>query len=336
MADHSIPQIFQSAKSLIDKALEKSTSALDSVSESFVQNVLRIKPAETDLSAEPEEVQWLESDRTQLKYRRDTLWAVPKMWTEMAAGAVGAGAYIFGVANESKLAQTIGWGLASGVKGVLLWADLGRPDRVWKVFAKPQTSWIARGSWAFAIFAGSGAISLLPVPAAFKKPAQAVAMASGTVLMAYDGAFLNESKGVPAWTEPSLSALFFADAVQAGASVANGLAKTSPAWLRFVAGATGLATAALHGIYVQKLRDGNIAAQLSARDLTKAKQANRFLIDSLGIGTIVPAISSFVGNKPCLKAVGAVSSMIGTYSLRRAVLQAGVHAPVQNPPRSKS
>lgn len=335
MNNRAIPQVFLDAKRIIDDTLEKGTSILDAAAETIVQNVFRIKPAKEKLSDQPEEVQWLEGERTQLKYHRDHTWAVPKMWAEMTAGAVGSGSYIFGVANSSKVAQVIGWGLGTGVKGILLWADLGRPDRIWKVFAKPNTSWISRGSWAFAFFAGSGAISLLPLPDVFKKPAQAVAVASGAVLMSYDGLFLHDSRGIPAWTDVILPPLFVADAIQAGSTLADALAARNANWLRCVSSVAGVTTAALHGVYVIRLQDGDIASQLSARDLIKGRQANRYLIDSLLIGTIIPTIATLSSDKPFAKAIAASSSMLGTYSLRRAVLQSGIHAPVKNPPRSK-
>lgn len=335
MSLFEVPRAFLDAKRSLDRTLDGASRFVDQSAETFIQSVLRIKPAGTGLKEESEEVEWLEGERSQLRYRRDTLWAIPKMWIEMAAGAIGAGTYVFGAAHHSLPAKATGLAIASGVKGVLLWADLGRPDRVWKVFAKPSKSWIARGSWAFAAFTSAGVLSLLPLPAPIRTGTKIVASTAGVVLMSYDGFFLNDSKGVPSWTKKSLTGLFIADAAQAGSSVALGLSGAPMPCVRAAATTFGLASATLHAVYINDLRHGNEASRLSARDLTRTQQRNRYLIDSLTFGTILPAII-FAIPHPSRIALSAAAGMatLGTVALRRSVLQAGIHTPVQNPPRS--
>lgn len=339
MSRYTIPKPIVWAKKAIDRGLDACSEVVDKGAESFVSNVLKIRPAEPAVNDDvPEEVEWLESDRSQLKYRRDSLWAIPKMWTEMAAGAAGAGTYIVSRAAGNQVGMVAGWAVAAGVKGVLLFTDLGRPDRVWRVFAKPSTSWIARGSWAFATFAGAGAVSLLPfAPEPVRKGSGIVADAAGVFLMTYDGLFLKESKGVASWNSNTLPLLFLADAVQVGANVAGGMTRTAPGWMRALSVGSSAVSAGLHYAYVSELDNGNTAAKLSARDLTETAGKNRFVGDSFSLGTVVPAaINVLFGNKPCARSVAGAASAIGTLALRRSVLQAGIHAPVQNPPRRQS
>lgn len=101
-------------------------------------------------------------------------------------------------------------------------ADLGRPERFPRVFVRPDTSWIARGSWAFGAFAAGGAVSLLPfLPQPVRTGATALANTGAVVLAVYDGLFLNHAKAVQSPLPREVPALFAANAVQAGAALSG-------------------------------------------------------------------------------------------------------------------
>ncbi|MGO1590915.1 MAG: hypothetical protein ACTHW1_08670 [Ancrocorticia sp.] len=287
--------------------------------------------------ADTEEIEWLESGRRELPYRRDRQWAVPQMWWEMAFGGIGATTYMVSSVARNPLGMAAGWALAAGGKGILLLADLGRPERFPRVFVKPNTSWIARGSWAFGAFAAAGAVSLLPcIPQPVRTGAAVVANTGAGVLAVYDGLFINDAKGVQSWMPREVPALFTANALQAGAALSGALADKQPRWMRCLGLASGIASAGLSARYIKKLGEGSTATRLSARDLVEGVQRDRFVVAGGIIGTALPIVLTVCA--PTSKRAGAVAgaaAAVGVEHLRRAVLQAGIHAPVIDPPRTR-
>ena len=287
--------------------------------------------------ADAEEVSWLESGRRELPYRRDHQWAVPQMWWEMALGGIGATTYALSTVAGSPAGMAAGWAVGAGGKGLLLLADLGRPERFPRVFAKPGTSWIARGSWAFGAFAAGGALSLVPcLPRTARVGAAVVADAGAAVLSVYDGLFLNHAKSVASWLPREVPALFAANAVQAGAALTAVLMERPPRWLGPVGAASGAAAAAWGASYVRTLSEGGTAARLSARDLAEGAQRDRFVATGGVIGTALPAVLAVCAPRSAgARAVAAAAACVGVEHVRRAVLQAGIHAPVIDPPRTR-
>lgn len=290
----AVPRPILVGKTVLDKALHSASSWIDTAFHVVAQKVLKVRPAETTVDEElPEEVEWLESGRSQLAFRRDTLWAVPQMWWEMAFGGAGAGTYLLSRAAGSKTGMAAGLALGAGGEGILLLADLGRPERFPKVFAKPSTSWIARGSYAFSAFAAFGCVALISKQgSALHKVSGTVADTAALVLMTYDGLFLNKSKAVASWIPPLLPVLFAADAVKSGGALSSAFTSPSSRWLRNLTTVSAVTTAVLSQTYVSELKEGSTAARLSARDLTEADQKDRFQIDALAIGTLVPGLVS--------------------------------------------
>lgn len=355
----SIPRIVTWGKSIVDTAVRRFSEWPTTAADSIVRGALGLVPrSEVDslrtttpytstgqrphsAGAAPqpsrfvdeEEISWLESGRHELPYRRDTLWAVPQMWWEMSFGQIGAGAYLAGAAVHNPVAMGVGWGISSAFKGVLLLADLGRPERLTHVFRKPNTSWIARGAWAFAGLAVAGGVSLLPVPPVVRTGSTAVAAACAAVVGSYDGLFLHESKAVGAWTEPVLPVLFAVNGMSGGLLVSNALS-THP-WLRGASVVGSVAGAGLAGWYGYELSQGTTAQRLSARDLLEGKQRDRFVVLGIGAGGLGAAVLS-AATSPALRALGGALAMTGVVSMRRAVLEAGIHAPVIDPPRGTS
>ena len=134
-------------------------------------------------------------------FHRQHHWAVPMMWWEMTFGALGAGIYISGIFSNSWPVAVLGFMIFVVGKGLLLLFDLGRPERAWRVFARPGTSWIARGSWIFAVFGVSGVVALgldwiASDAVTAIRVSEALSVLAAGVLLVYDGFFLMESKGV--------------------------------------------------------------------------------------------------------------------------------------------
>ena len=357
----SIPTPIRRAKSLVNALLETTGSLVDRSTDHVMHDLLGwvredseaatihargtidVRKADGPESgaavvtpsrfADPEEIGWLESGRSELPYRRDKLWAVPQMWNEMALGSIGAATYIAACAAANPVGMTAGWALASGGKGLLLLADLGRPERFPRVFAKPGTSWIARGSWAFATFATAGAASLLPGPC--QSAAKAVAGTSAAVLITYDGFFLNRAKAVASWLPRSLPWMLAAGATTAGAALASALGDGKSATLPVATVASAACGIGCTAGYLTELSRGNTAARLSARDLVEGPQRDRFLGTGIVLGAIAPAVLSSLGaGSARSRTWSAAAACVGVVAVRRAVLQSGIHAPVIDPPRT--
>lgn len=270
----------------------------------------------------------------EIGYHRDKNWAVPEMWLEMTAGGIGAGTFVASALTGSVPGMMIGYGLTVGVKGALLLLDLGRPERVWRVFAKPRTSWIARGSWAFAAFAlagGAATLAGLAGTSALAAPLTALALVASLVLLTYDGFFLNASTGVEGWRSSVLPFFFGANAVATGAALTGALLVNPPGGLLVGAAVGFLMAGGLGYAYVSDVRSGPKAARVSQHELTGGAQSVEFVVGAGVTGVAMPlAVSGLVALGALPAAFGVLAAALGAVGVlysRKSVLAAGVHAP---------
>jgi formate-dependent nitrite reductase membrane component NrfD len=168
-------------------------------------------------------------------------------------GGLAAGAYVtatfadlFGDANDRRSARA-GYYLALpllGVCGLLLIADLGRPERFWHMMIQSNTGWpmfkwwspMSAGSWALSIFGGFSFVSwicamaedgqpgfnqLAPQAARLRHSFAGLVIATGGTLSAffvasYTGVLLSSSNQ-PIWANTTWTgALFLASALSTG------------------------------------------------------------------------------------------------------------------------
>lgn len=298
------------------------------------QHVGSPAPAAPDLAALPVDVP------VQRPYRHDTLWAIPKMWWEMTAGGIGAGTYAVGAATGNVPAMAAGWAATVAGKGSLLLLDLGRPERVWRVFAKPNTSWIARGSAAFGMFAIAGAagLGLRLIGATKVAPVmETVATAATSILLTYDGFFLKDSASVSGWQTKEIPWMFASNSVLAGAALTGALATSTRPKCVCVGTATvaaATATMALATAHLNRLKDGDNAARLTHRELTEGPQSPALIVGAGLLGTLAPAaltiaarhMPRLAANTACWISAGLAAT--GVLHMRRSILQSGIHAPV--------
>lgn len=344
-----------------DEAFEAADRALDACAEAICSKILKVTPAPAapieyynnpsparqhgsapaptapDLTTLPVDAP------VQRPYRHDTLWAVPKMWWEMTAGGIGAGTYAIGSATGNVPAMAAGWAATAAGKGSLLLLDLGRPERVWRVFAKPNTSWIARGSAAFGTFAVAGAAGLgLRLLGASKAApvAEAVATAATSILLTYDGFFLKDSASVSGWQTKEIPWMFGSNAVLAGAALTGALAPLTGTSVRRTAcigtttAAAATATVAFAATHLNELNHGDNAARLTHRELTEGPQSPTFLAGAGLLGTLAPAALALATRHMPSRAanmarwISAGLAATGVLHMRRSILQSGIHAPV--------
>ena len=165
--------------------------------------------------------------------------------------------------------------------------------------------------------------------------ASVIAGASSLVMISYEGLFLNESAGVSSWRPRMLPVPFALNALGAGGALSAGLMGHSPVILSVGTMAALAGSAAAGQAYLQKLRDSDKAARLSEHELTKGDQRNLFWLGAGVLGTLVPfgiAATSLMGvTGPKRLAFAGVCASVGALALRKAVLQAGIHAPITEP-----
>lgn len=338
------------AQVMIAALLHRVDDALDRVAELVVRDVLQLEVVDQPAAPAPSAA-YAEQDvqtagrseyddliseyRLQIGYHRDTNWAVPEMWVEMAAGGIGAGTFLASALTGSVPGMVAGFVLTAAVKGTLLLFDLGRPERVWRVFSKPGTSWISRGSWAFAAFAGAGGIvtaaSLAGVSGALLTPLVALASLAAIVLLVYDGFFLNASAGVAGWRSSVLPFFFAANGAATGAALTAALMANPPAALGWIAAGLFATAAALGFGYLSDLRHGLKSSRVTEHELTKGDQAVDFMVGAGLVGAVIPAglaALAATGVLPIAMVKAAALGAVGVYFSRKAVLKAGVHAPV--------
>jgi formate-dependent nitrite reductase membrane component NrfD len=320
---------------LVEATLRQADNGLDGCADVICRKVLRIKPAPVPPRELNDPTPEANLDiEVQRAYRHDTLWAIPPMWWEMALGGVGAATFTASAATGSVPGMCVGWTLGAGGKGALLLLDLGRPERVWRVFAKPGASWIARGSWAFAAFAvgGAAAIGLRLVGA--KTPANvaaATAAAASAVVVSYDGFFLNRSAAVSGWESPYLPGLFAANAAVAGTVLTGALTQRPTGWLSAGAVAAAAATAGLASAHLDNLKHSDAAARMTRDELVEGVQQPNFVLGGGAIGTLLPALLALLGAGTRSRTawwLAATLSSLGVLLSRKAVLKSGIHAPV--------
>lgn len=319
---HGVANAVQEVLGTIDNSLERGIARLAGVPET--------SDAPRKLN-DPSPASRLDAD-IERPYKRDTRWAVPLMWWEMAFGAYGAGTFAVSACRGNLPGMAFGWLNGTVGKGLPLLLDLGRPERLWRVFAKPGTSWIARGSYAFVIFAGSGASAIACEQMGWKRAATAskvVAVAASGVLATYDGKFLGQSSAVSGWQTAPLPFAFGADALKTGSLLAGALC--APRLPQIALTVASAASSAL--IFRQHLADlessQDPAARLTRVELLGGRQKTNFVTAGMILGTAVPAALAVVGSKSRLARVaGAGLAAVGTLLTRKAVLKSGIHSPI--------
>lgn len=333
----------QKVKLAVENVLDCSGAALDRVAGSIVDKFVEVEASPVEASA-PRPVrdgtpyrqvssldELTKKNKNVLGYNLDTRWTVPNMRLEMAAGSVGAATFMCSAMAQNNPGMVVGYGLATVVKGVLLWTDLGRPDRVWRVFAKPGTSWIARGSWAFAGFGVAGALSILseltPVDPLTKTFLSATAGVSGAIVLLYDGLFLNDSQGVEPWLPKQIPAWFVTGAAGTGVLLAQVLGAKIP-YSNFVGSALLGLSAYFGKSYKDEIEAMPGAGAIAAQRL-EAPLAGQYVTGSLLAGGVLPAVfSALPGGSKIGGVIAAALGATGVYATRKVVLNSGIHSPV--------
>lgn len=259
------------------------------------------------------------------------------------------------VDEASPTERTISFGLLAGLAALVLGAlfllfDLGRIDRMEALFLHPSATYLTVGSYALAAMVLLGAFltavrfAYLPFIARFVvRAAEALSMLAGVVVMLYTGLLLQDAAGVALWHSPLIPVLFVLSSLSCGAAIlliaaifaepdgrldrmARMLARIDVVVivLEVVAAAlfVGLALASAHP-----------AETASALRLAGGDLAAWWWVGFALCGLVVPlAVEAalFLRRRDAqvmrvALAVAAVFVLVGGFSMRGAVVEAGMH-----------
>lgn len=266
-------------------------------------------------------------------------------------GGIGAGQFIISTSViESTTSALVGLLVVGVGKTVAHLVYLGRPERFYRMFLRPQSSWISRGLIFMIFFVVFAAGYLGPelgfdwlpwtADSTFGQLLWTAAVAAGVLVMVYDGFAMASCKSIASWHTALLPVLFFVY------SLAGGIALTVLTTL--AAGDEALddettltldafllmSMLALVVIYMMNLRSSTKTARESLRLLTRSSFAFFFIGVAILAGLGVPLTLAYlqhVGDYESiasgLLAVSAVFELTGDISVRHSILRTGLHAP---------
>lgn len=264
---------------------------------------------------------------------------------------VGGGAYMAGVIAD--IAGGPDWMLVSrigiflGVPCVLigtffLIADLGKPSHTWRVWMKPGTSWIARGTIIISIFMILAAIHtafwIWPFadPAVNQSAPHALSILGALfafLTVIYTGLLLGYSQPIALWRTALLPVLFFVSAVSTGLMAIIFIAQYMGAPLEQLGLLENIdAVILVFEIFILAVFLYNayrtLESRPSAQRILKGPVASSFWLGVVLCGLVIPLIIESMGQHGAVLAVGSLLGLFGGLCLRYIILAGGIFSPI--------
>jgi formate-dependent nitrite reductase membrane component NrfD len=269
------------------------------------------------------------------KFQRDWiegrgLWLLAAIYL----GGVGGGLFIASVSVSWQIGLLVAVGITAIGKGGAHLLFLTRPLSFWRIFWRPQTSWISRGIYFVFLFIIFG----LAYYFIGGVPLMVISVFFAFCLVIYTGFVLLASRPISFWNNPLLPILFVSVSLASGISLTETIHILSPQdisnpELLKVAGLWVLSiTALLILVYLVGNFYSSIAAKESVIYLVKGQLAPLFYTGVVFLGIILPLvilISAYFEIVPSSAlAVAGISELVGAFILRYSIMKAGIYAPV--------
>lgn len=255
-------------------------------------------------------------------------------------GGVSGGLYLTSLYFGSLLGMFISW-LLSLLMGVCYTIHLGKPLRLWKMFLKPQTSWIARGFILVMLFIGFTAIQLtlsfwLPGTVweiVFRVLAGIMAFAQSI----YTGFALSYVRAIKLWNSAIVPILFVICGVLGGLAIMLAISLGGNydqiVVLENIIRVMLVVYAFIIAIYLWNATYGDSVAKESVMRLIRGSIAPLFWVGVVLLGIIIPmaiSVSIYFAGKvsAALLLTAVISEIIGGLTLRYVILKAGIYAPL--------
>ena len=265
-------------------------------------------------------------------------------------GGAGAGLFLISLYLDHAWAGLLGL-LVLMLGTLLLLLDLGRPERFWRAFFRPWSSWISRGCFFITLMVLFGALQIAPqVPglgflwesgSTLGSVIKAVSVAAAVLVMIYTGFVLSPSPAIPFWNSALFPVLFFVYSLLAGIDI---LILASP----FLPGAPldlvslerlqiylALACLLLVLSHLSVMSSSAVAARESIRLLTRGRWGLLFLGGVIVAGLVVPLALSWAvlwqsqaQTVFAFTVILALLRLFGDYLFRFLVIRVGLYDPL--------
>ncbi|MBC8320726.1 MAG: polysulfide reductase NrfD [Bacteroidetes bacterium] len=269
---------------------------------------------------------------------------------------VGGGAFVTGAVSDfagwseelSRIGILLGFPCVL-VGTVFLIFDLGNPKNFWRAYARPGTSWIARGTIIITIFMVVNFLYIVlwiwPFPEVIGAsiPLKNFFNIFGSIFafgtMIYTGILLGASRPIAFWSTAMLPLLFLVSAMSTGimavmlTSIISGSGvelSQLAIWEKIDAQLIVIEIFILL-FYLQGTHRVP-ESRASARFVLKGSVAPLFWIGVVLLGILIPLLLEIgiFGHSNTILIVATTSGIIGGFCLRQVVLSGGIHAPLKS------
>jgi polysulfide reductase chain C len=262
---------------------------------------------------------------------------------------VGGGAFLTGVLADLRggadwmLVSKIGvfLGMPCVLIGCLfLLIDLGKPINAWRVWMKPGTSWMARGTIIIVLFMIFAAIQtafwIWPFPGSIENAHGPIAILGAIfafLTVIYTGLLLGYSQPIALWRTALLPVLFFVSAMSTGimAIVLIGqYLEVGEGKLAFLAHIDAVILFFEMFVLVMFLYNAyrTIESRFSAKRILAGTVAPIFWLGVVACGLLIPFFLELLGSGAVAAGLAAVLGLLGGLCLRYAVLAGGSLDPI--------
>jgi polysulfide reductase chain C len=262
---------------------------------------------------------------------------------------VGGGAFLAGVIAD--FAGGADWttvskiGVFLGVPCVLigtffLLADLGQPLNAWRVWMKPKTSWIARGTIIIVLFMIFAAIQtafwIWPFPGSIENARGGIAILGAIfafLTVVYTGLLLGYSQPIALWRTALLPVLFFVSAVSTGIMAIvlvghfRGVEESQLALLANIDAAILILELFVLVVFLYNAYR-TIESRFSAKRILAGPVATAFWLGVFVCGLVAPFFLELQGGQGAMAALAAILGLFGGLCLRYSVLAGGFISPI--------
>ena len=225
-----------------------------------------------------------------------------------------------------------------GLGALVLFMDLGAPDKFWRSVTRPDRSWISRGSIFISCLILFGALYAIFPSFRDNVILKTLVGLSALLTMSYTGFLVSSMNAIPFWRSRLIPLLFVLHSLSSGTIILLfylSLAGADGVGVTVLQIEMGLLVAALvfTWIHVKSLAASSSAARESVRMLLNGDVRRLFLGGALALGFVLPLILLLVSLKtggavsPAI-AVAMLSRLLGDISYRMALLKTGVYEPV--------
>lgn len=262
---------------------------------------------------------------------RRALWLLAAIYF----GGVGGGLYIASVLVNWQTGLLIAVGITAILKGGAHLLFLTRPLNFWRIFWRPQTSWISRGIYFVFLFIIFGLAYYFVGGVALR----VISLFFAFCLIIYTGFVLLASRPIPFWNNPLLPILFVSVSLASGISLMETIQIffpaqhiSSPEFLKLAGPWFVGITAFLILVYLVGNLFSSVAAKESVIYLAKGQLAPLFYAGVVFLGILLPLVILVLAYLEMLSssalAVAGISELLGAFMLRYSILKAGIYLPI--------